>query len=327
MTDLTWAVQMRHIRYVLAAADHGSFRKAAASLNVQESAISRRVRDLEAWLGTPLFIRNPAGVQLTPAGHQFVFHGRRTIAEIRSVQSEVSTIGKGQTGKLHIGIFSSLASGFLSGLIQKFRARHRAIHLCYIDGNSTGNVAAALRQQRLDVAFIIAPSRSKGCESQRLWNERLFAALPVGHPLAKRIEIHLGSLTDETFIISDTPPGQEIHDHLIQRFATLGRRPIIRYQDVGRDNLMLLVALGHGIALTSEATTGAYFPGVTYRPVIGETLPFSVMWSPKNTNPALHLLLDLARSMSKITGNPEITSRSAGPRLIAAPSRSHDPSR
>lgn len=327
MTDLTWAVQMRHIRYVLAAADHGSFRKAAASLNVQESAISRRVRDLETWLGTPLFTRNPAGVQLTHAGLQFVFHGRRTIAEIKSVQCELSAIGKGETGKLSIGLSSSLASGFLADLIQTFRARHEAIRPCYVDGNSAENLAASLRRQQLDIAFVTEPARWEGCESQHLWNERLFAVLPVQHPLARLTEIHIGNLTDETFIISDTPPGNEIRDHLIQRVSTLGRRPIIRHQDVGRDNLMLLVALGHGITLTSEATTGAYFPGVTYRPVIGNTLPFSAMWSPRNTNPALHLLLDLARSMAEIAKGSAITSLSAGRRFIASPSRIHDPSR
>lgn len=68
---------------------------------------------------------------------------------------------------------------------------------------------------------------------------------------------------------------------------------------MGRDNLMHLVAIGEGFTLTSEATTATSFPGVVYRPLSEEILPFCAIWSPQNDNPALRRLLSLARTMSK----------------------------
>jgi DNA-binding transcriptional LysR family regulator len=63
-------IELSQIRYFLAAVEHGSFRKAASGLGIQESTISRRIRDLEDQLGASLFIRHNGGVRLTVAGQR-----------------------------------------------------------------------------------------------------------------------------------------------------------------------------------------------------------------------------------------------------------------
>ena len=67
----TSAVRLNQLRYFVAAVDYGSLRKAAAALSVQESSISRRIRDLEDELGASLFMRHAGGVRLTVAGREF----------------------------------------------------------------------------------------------------------------------------------------------------------------------------------------------------------------------------------------------------------------
>jgi DNA-binding transcriptional LysR family regulator len=290
-------IELRHIRYVVAAADHGSFRRAAAALGIQESAVSRRIRDLEGRLGTTFFIRSPGGVKLTHAGKQFVQRGRKALSEIGMAKAEVSAIGRGDDGHLKIGIFSSLASGFLSELVQAFGERHAAVQLTFIDGNPAEHLAA-IRQHQLDVAFITGAGSWPGYASQHLWSERVFAVLPTHHPRAGDLKVNFEDLAHEPFMVSEAAPGEEIHDYLVQRLASLGRHPDIHQHLVGRDNLMQLVALGRGLTVTSEATTGALFPGVVFRPIEDEVLPFCGVWSASNDNPALAVLLDLARSMT-----------------------------
>jgi DNA-binding transcriptional LysR family regulator len=299
-------IQVRHIHYVIAAADHGSFRRAAAALGVQESAISRRIRELEDRLGTAFFIRSPGGVMLTPAGKQFVQRGRKALSEIGFAKAEVAAIGRGEDGHVRIGIFSSLASGFLSDLIQSFGARHTSVKLTFIDGNPAEHVAA-IRRHRLDIAFLTGTAEWPGCNCQQLWSERIYAVLPAGHRLADDVEIQFADLAGESFIVSESAPGEEIHDYLVKRLADLGRHPEIHQQAVGRDNLMRLVALGRGLTVTSEATTAAQIPGIIFRPIAGEILPFCAVWSSHNDNPALLRLLDLARSMARIEVAREIS--------------------
>ena len=171
------SVQVRHIQYIIAAADHGSFRRAAATLGVQESAISRRIRELEERLGTAFFIRTPNGVTLTNAGKQFVQRGRKALNEIGLARAEAAAIGRGEDGHVRIGIFSSLASGFLSDLIDTFGAQHPAVKLTFIDGNPADHIAA-IRKHQLDVAFITGCADWPGCDGRQLWTERIFVVLP-----------------------------------------------------------------------------------------------------------------------------------------------------
>lgn len=292
------SIQVRHINYVIAAADHGSFRKAAVALGVQESAVSRRIRDLEERLGAALFIRSHSGVQLTLAGKQFVDRGRKALAEITLAKTEVAAISRVGGGELKIGILSSLGSGFLSGLIRNFGDSYGAVKMSFVDGDQSEHVAA-IRQRQLDIAFVTGTLDWPGCETEYLWSERVFVVLPEQHSLASSETLDWKDLAGERFIVSEVAPGQEIYNYLVQHLSGLGQSPEILPQSVGRHNLLSLVALGQGLTLASEGITTTRVPGVVFRPMATETLPYSMVWSSQNDNPAFLRLIELARSMAK----------------------------
>jgi DNA-binding transcriptional LysR family regulator len=159
--------ELRHLRYVVAAAEHGSFRKAALALGVQESAVSRRIRDLEDEIGATLFIRHHAGVCPTYAGHQFVGRARKAINQLSYATRDVGLIGRAETGVVRLGIFSSLASGFLAELLQTYSAKHSGVRLEIVEGGPCDHVPA-IRQHRLDVAFLTGPPKTADCDALHL---------------------------------------------------------------------------------------------------------------------------------------------------------------
>lgn len=295
------AVRLHQLRYFIAAADYGSFRKAAAALAIQESSISRRIRDLEDELGASLFVRYAGGVRLTVAGQEFLRNARHALRQIDIGVTKVAAVGRAEQGLIKVGIFSSLASGFLFDLLRAFGERHPKVQIDIIDGSPPEHVAA-VRNLNLDVAFITGMPAWDGCEAEHLWCEKVFLVLPDDHPLADKPDLGWADLASERFIVSDGAPGLEIHEYLVARLAGLGRKVEIQTQQVGRDNILSLVAVGQGLTLTSEATTGAQFPGITYRELAGEILPFSMVWSAINDNPACRRLLSLARSMTSAAG-------------------------
>lgn len=304
------SIELRHLRYFISAAEHGSFRKAAAAIGIQESAISRRVRDLEDQLGASLFNRHNGGVHLTFAGERFLGRARDIIRNVGNGVEDVASIGRSEDGRVRIGIYSSIASGFLAELLRAYEDHDPNVDIEIIEGNPAEHVAA-IRQLRLDVAFVTGTRGWSGCETAHLWSERVFAVLPDGHVLAEREELQWQDLMEQAFIVSDTAPGQEIYDYLVQRLADLGRHPTIRVQYIGRDNLLPMVTLGRGLTITSEAMTAARFPGLCYRPIANEILFFNAVWSPKNDNPAFRRFLSLARSIAtppKSTGVKRPTS-------------------
>ena len=86
---------MRHLKLlanVVEVARMGSIRKAAERLNLTPSAMNRRIQDLEAEVGTPLFERRPRGVRLTTAGEMFVRYARSQIAEAERMLSQVEDL-------------------------------------------------------------------------------------------------------------------------------------------------------------------------------------------------------------------------------------------
>lgn len=310
------SIELRHLRYFVAAAEHGSFRKAGTALGLSQSAISRCIADLEDQIGASLFHRHTWGISQTHAGQRFLHRARRAIRTVGESVHEVGAAGRSEQGRLRIGIYSSIASGFLAELLGIYSLRHSRVMIEMNDGNPDEHVAA-IRQLNLDVAFITGTREWTDCERTPLWSERVFAVLPEFHRLSDGKELEWQDLANETFIVSERPPGQEIHDHLVRCLGELGRHPSIQVHDVSRDNLVPLVALGRGLTLVSEAMTVAQFPGATYRPILGEILPFSAVWSRKNDNPAFRRFLSLAKTLAT-------RFRTNEPRLSAEPSQTPD---
>lgn len=245
-------------------------------------------------------------MHLTQAGQRFLVRARKAITQIGYAAMDVGSFGRGEAGTVRIGIFSSLASGFLAGLLRAYAAANPTIRPDLIEGGPSGHIAA-IRRHHLDVAFLTGEPIADGCDLAHLWNERVFVALPNDDGLSRNREISWADLRDRHFIVSETDPGPEIHDYLVKHLADLGHHPNVERYRVGRDNLMNLVAMGQGLTLTSEATTAAHFPGVVYRPLGEEILPFCAIWSPQNDNPALRRLLSLARTMSRRSNAVAVT--------------------
>lgn len=293
-------MELRHLRYAIAAAEYGSFRRAARALGVPQSSVSRRIRDLEDEIGVSLFVRHHAGVKLTNAGERLLPRVSSALGEIAYATRDAGSAGRGADGEIHLGISSSLASGFLSELIVGFYDKHPSVKLHCVEGAAIDHIAA-VRQHQLDIAFVTGERKILDCETVVLWKERVFLVLPDTHPLADRNVVTWSDLRDEQFVVSESEPGPEIHDYLIKHLAELSHHPRVERRSVGRDNLLQLVSFGRGLSLTSQATTAATFPNIVYRPIAGEVLPFSAVWSPTNDNPAFRRFLSLARTMAKRT--------------------------
>jgi DNA-binding transcriptional LysR family regulator len=76
------SIELRHLRYFVAVAEHLNFGRAARALHVSQPPLSRQIRDLETWLGVVLFSRSPKGVALTGAGELLLSESRRILDEL-----------------------------------------------------------------------------------------------------------------------------------------------------------------------------------------------------------------------------------------------------
>lgn len=287
----------------LAVADHLNFRRAADALGISQSAVSLRIKTLEETLGILLFERRHRGVRLTQAGRSFLEEVSQGVEHLDYAVKCAGMIARGELGSLGIGLHSSIASGFLADLLQRYRDGHPGVDIEIAEGQAH-DIIRSVREERLDVAFVLGAPTIVDCHTKPLWREALVIALPDEHPLAKADFIRWSDLASETFIVRHGGAGSQLHDHVALRLAENWHHPSVQRFDVGRDTLMSMVAQGYGLTLTTEATTKVSFPGVIFRSIADEPGPvvFSAVWSPFNRSPALRELLDAAQRLSKHFG-------------------------
>ena len=287
-------IDLPALRYALLVRDSGSFRKAAATLGVRTSVVSRRVRGLEDAIGVSLFQRQSQGVQPTPAGRRILNQALIIQTEVDALLRTAALSGSGAEGQLCVGVIASIAGGRVRELLVEFLSTHPGVEIDVVEG-TPGNHANAIRTLRMDVALIIEPPAATGCNVEPLWSEPVLVALSNRSPLAAMEVLRWDQLGDERFLVSNASSGAEIQDIIMRRLADLGRTPVVEPRAVQRGGLLGLISLGIGISLVGTAEAAVTYPGVAFRPLQGEKLPFSAIWADNNDNPALRRFLSLAR--------------------------------
>ena len=294
------ALDLRYLKYAMLVAEHGSFRRAASILNLSQSTISRRIQLLERRLGMPLFERNHAGARATLAGERFMRDAAVGADHLHQAVLDMASTQRGEIGDLRIGLMASLASGFLSDLLGTYRRRFPRVDVRVQEAASQANAAGVLNG-RLDAAFITGSPLLPGCEAEHLWDERIFVALPEDHRCAGGRVVAWDDVREDIFLVSAEAAGPEIKDYLVRQLSGLGFRPRLSVQQVGRENLLNMVAKGFGLTLTTYSTLGATYPGVVFLPIgaATETVGSSVVWSATNRNPALKRLLQISSELAE----------------------------
>ena len=295
---------LRQIHYLTVAAQSGSFRRTAEICQVDQSNVSRALKQLEDNLGVPLFDRARSGVRLTPAGRQFLAEVLPAFEQIESAKRTARTARRGDTGLVRIGILTSLAGGFLRQLVKSYADKHPHVTIDVRDGGRREHLAA-IRARRLDAAFITGLEPVPGCETRELWRERVHVALPEDHLLTAKLKLNWPELKTEHFIVSRSEPGLEVHDYIVRRSADYSTYPHVEERAASQDTLMNLVSLGQGITLVSAAWTAVKVPGLALRPLTAsdDIVPFSIVWSLENNNPAFTRFLETAQMLSSLGSN------------------------
>lgn len=298
MPDLS--LDLRFFQYLLVSAEHGSFRRAALTLGVPQSTVSRRVALLEHRLGFALFERDARGVRLTTAGHTFLIEAASGVEQLGRATQLARSTHRGDRGEIHIGILASLGSGFLHDLLKAFREKHGDVRVKLHEATPQTNLHQ-LAIGLVDVCLLTGEPMLPGYLTELLWEERVKVVLPREHPLAAESEISWDALRGLPFIVSGGGAGPETLTYLTKRLSDLGSHPDITVHDVGRESLLNLVSMGYGLTLVSSSSRGAETNGVVLRPIAGgaDVVPSSAIWSANNTNPALKRLIALARDFAK----------------------------
>ena len=165
-------------RTLLAIVETGSFKDAAAKLNLTQSTISARIKTLESALGKQLLERSKAGVRLTPAGEQFQRHATALVRVWHHALLEVGLADQ-HSDHFAVGAQISLWEGFLLRWISWMRTHHTGIAVTATVGSSA-ELTERLAEGTLDMAVAYRPTNRPGLIVEHIFDEELVLVTSSG---------------------------------------------------------------------------------------------------------------------------------------------------
>ena len=189
-------MELRHLRYILRVAETASFTAAARSLNVSQPTLSQQVRDVEAELGVPIFVREQRGVSVTQPGRIVIAHAERILAAASGLKASIAEYRGLKRGSLTIGVTQSFNTLHLPDIIARFAADHPAIDLA-VHELANAEIIAAVEAGRFDLGIGIAVAGME-VDASPLYAETLMFACSQHHRLAGEETVPLAALTAET---------------------------------------------------------------------------------------------------------------------------------
>ncbi len=310
-------MELRHLRYFIAAAEEEHFGRASDRLHVTRPAVSQMIADLESELRTPLFERLAHRVKLTAAGHWLLPRLQKVMSDLDDVVVSTKRVGEGKSGTLNMGYGSlTLLHSLFRAAIKQFRDTYPDISLSLFE-MATSAQPKALADGKIQAGFMhFGPSPALTCEKSgdsvlaqdqtvlewiRIQRGELGVVVPADHPFAKKQAVALAELGNERFVVvprSSISPGYGPLYSLCQK---AGFEPQF-VQEVGSISSQLnLISVGMGIGLAVIGKNFTYPSSLAVIPLVDVsfTTSFVFGWVKGQRDPVLDRMIDIVKALSE----------------------------
>ncbi|CAN7609567.1 LysR family transcriptional regulator [Acidovorax sp. Leaf76] len=282
-------MDLKQLEYFVRVAELGSFTRAAAALDVAQSALSRQIRLLEVELRQNLLVRNGRGATPTEAGKLLVEHGRGILHQMARAREDMDRMRGGLSGRVAIGLPNSVARVMTVPLTRAFRQELPEARLSISEGLS-GAILEGLVSGRLDIVVLYNAQPSRDIDVAHLIDEDLVLVRVRPPGLAEDPPpgpIPLAEVARLPLIIPSRP--NAIRMHVESEMANIGCRPEVALEIDGVSAILDLVADGAGCAILSRnALLNSPRPSAYTAQVIGTP-----------GKPPLRIALSLATSLQR----------------------------
>ncbi|GAA0749473.1 LysR family transcriptional regulator [Ideonella azotifigens] len=310
-------MELRHLRYFIAAAEEEHFGRASDRLHVTRPAVSQIIADLEDEIGTPLFERLAHRVRLTEAGKTLLPQVQALLNQLGQAVLATQRVGQGKSGTLSIGYGSlTLLNSLFRAAIKQYKEAYPDVTLS-LHEISTTDQFRALADGKLDAGFMhFGPGRvkvRKGPGSNLMSQDEtvldwfhiqtgsLGVALPTDHRLAQRKSVTLSDLAGERFVVVPQSVSSPGYGPLYTLCQEAGFEPDVVQEVKTISTQLNLISVGIGIGLAVTGRNFIYPNGITVVPLqdVSHATSFVLAWVKDKMDPALERLLDIVKLLAK----------------------------
>jgi DNA-binding transcriptional LysR family regulator len=293
-------MDMVDLRYLSATVESGSLSRAAQSLRIKPSTISRRITRLEDELGVTILERGSFGIRLTTAGRDVMVLVRRTLDAFDTVSRAGKSNGAAKTGRLRLGVRMPPIGQPMQSMLATWRSRHPGIALTLHELNDN-EISTGLAERTLDAALVTAHTLPPGATTVPIYREPIVATLPVTHALSTCESLTWNHLRKETFLTQRWDDSHSARDFYA---SFLGEGVIFSPHPASKQSVMALVGAGFGITLATQSQAEVLFPGVIYKPIREDNawLQVELAWAPKSKEAAVGRFMAFMRDEARLRG-------------------------
>ncbi|MDV7212512.1 LysR family transcriptional regulator [Azotobacter beijerinckii] len=241
---------LQSLRVFLLAAELGSLTRAAERAHLTLSAVSKRICDLERTIDCPLFVRQPRGLELTPAGRELLEHARTILDDVNRMAADIGEFAVGVRGHLRLWANTSAVLQFLPRDLAAFLAERPQVRI-NLEERLSEEIVAALDSGRIDIGVLADNVPAPTLELRPYRQSRLVLLVPVGHPLAKFGRVAFVDTLAYDYI--SLAHGTSLLRLLIDSAVTAQRILRLRMQVGSFDAISRMVEAGLGIGVVPEA--------------------------------------------------------------------------
>ncbi|GBQ24063.1 LysR family transcriptional regulator [Acetobacter estunensis NRIC 0472] len=261
-------MELRHLRYFVAVAEHGSFTRAAGALGMEQPPLSQQIKQFERLLGATLFHRMTRGVELTEVGATLLPQAQAILSMSGEFLALAQGLSRGERGHLRVGLAGAVSLlPIIPQVIRRFRETWPEVVVSFEESN-TPALSTALHERRVDVAVVRPPMMDEdNLAVYPLLDEPTVAALPSGHTHAGDGAIRLSMLEHEPLIIFPRELGPGFHDAILSACQNAGFTPRMGQQAPQIAATVPLVAAGLGVSVVPRSLSQIHAGGVTFHPI------------------------------------------------------------
>jgi DNA-binding transcriptional LysR family regulator len=245
-------MELRHLRYFVAAVEEGSLQSAAARMNVAQPALSRRVQDLEIRMGVQLLTRGARGVAPTPAGASLYRDALRLLEGLDDAGHRARRLGKEAPDVPRLGVVvTSRKFPFMHSAMARYSRAHPAAPITFMRDLSP-DLANALRERRLDISLLYDWRVGTAGISERLIHyERYVLAMHPQHALAGTTEpVRLADLGAEPLVWLARGELNNRNDPLMRQCQLRGLDPAVGHLARTHDEQIDITIVSGGACIT-----------------------------------------------------------------------------
>lgn len=291
-------MELRHLRYFIAAAAEENVSRAALKLHVSQPGISRQIHDLEDEIGFQLFERSAKSLKLTEAGKIFLAEAKSVLQQTEAAVKKAKVVAENAGGELHVGYAPSLTVKILPQALRSFQTQFPKVRVSLHD-LSTEEMLAGLREGKLQVALAIQPQKKlRDLDFRSLARYSMFVAVAPKHPFANLKSVTLTQLANERLIGYNRADYPDYYEQLEKVFAPVGRVPRVAEEHDGITSILAAVESGRGYALVPEPTICLAGPRVKILPLKpdGEKICVGAIWKKDSTSLFIEKFVEAANT-------------------------------